>query len=339
MTAKQFFKSTAFKSVSVLLAIVLIAGALLAILNDVLYVTPTERRNRVFAKIYGGDVTEREVLLGENDDPISYTGGEVSQAYFMSDGSYAVQATGKGGFSGGSITVWVIFSCTGDRENGNLALEGIEKVVYESNVNQSYINRFTSENYNVFTLHDGELKEGLYFGDDIEVIKTGASAPFTFSALTNAVNASLRYFREELAGEIEENPYEYADYINLNASTWTAGENKVEYALTVKANSPAREFVVDVTVENGRITAYEIVTNGSTNDRYTDRIPAEVKDGTLFVGKNKAEILALLTDGGALSEASGLLNTGATRSTESCVRAAAFAVANYERILSEADDE
>ncbi|MGN1077505.1 MAG: hypothetical protein ACI4ST_03235 [Candidatus Gallimonas sp.] len=339
MTAKKFFKSTAFKSVSVLLAIVLIAGALLAILNDVLYVTPAERRNRVFAKIYGGNVTEREVLLGENDDPISYPSGTVSQAYFMSDGSYAVQATGKGGFSGGSITVWVIFSCAGDRENGNLALEGIEKVVYESNVNQSYINRFTSENYNVFTLHDGELKEGLYFGDDIEVIKTGASAPFTFAALTNAVNASLRYFREELAGEIEENPYEYADYINLNSSSWTTGENKVEYALTVKGNSPAREFIIDITVEDGRITAYEIVTNGSTTDSYTDRMPESVKDGTLFLGKNKAEILALLTDGGALSEASGIVTTGATRSTESCVRAAAFAAANFERILSEADDE
>ena len=338
MTAKQFFKSTAFKSVSVLLAIVLIAGALLAILNDVLYVTPTERRNRVFAKIYGGDVTEREVLLGENDAPISYTGGEVSQAYFMSDGSYAVQATGKGGFSGGSITVWVIFSCTGELGQGNLALEGIEKVVYESNVNQSYINRFTSENYNLFTLHDGELKEGLYFGDDIEVIKTGASAPFTFAALTNAVNASLRYFREELAGEIEENPYEYAGYINLNASTWTAGENKVEYALTVKANSAAREFIIAVTVEEGQITAYEIVENGSTSG-YANNMPDNVKDGTLFVGKKKEEILALLTDGGALSEAGDLLKTGATRSTESCVRAAAFAVANYGRILTEADDE
>lgn len=339
MTAKQFFKSTAFKSVSVLLAIVLIAGALLAILNDVLYVTPTERRNRVFAKIYGGDVTEREVLLGENDDPISYTSGEVSQAYFMSDGSYAVQATGKGGFSGGSITVWVIFSCTGELGQGNLALKGIEKVVYESNVNQSYINRFTSENYNLFTLHDGELKEGLYFGDDIEVIKTGASAPFTFAALTNAVNASLRYFREELAGEIEENPYEYADYINLNASTWTKGENKVEYALTVKANSPAREFIIAVTVENGQITAYQIVENGSTSDRYANNMPDNVKDGSLFLGKNKKAILALLTDGGALSGASDLLNTEATRSTESCVRAAAFAVSNYERILTEADDE
>ena len=338
MTAKQFFKSTAFKSVSVLLAIVLIAGALLAILNDVLYVTPTERRNRVFAKIYGGDVTEREVLLGENDDPISYTSGEVWQAYFMSDGSYAVQATGKGGFSGGSITVWVIFSCTGELGQGNLALEGIEKVVYESNVNQSYINRFTSENYNLFTLHDGELKEGLYFGDDIEVVKTGASAPFTFAALTNAVNASLRYFREELAGEIEENPYEYADFINLNASRWTAGENKVEYALTVKANSAAQEFVIDVIVEDGQITAYEIVENGSTSG-YANNMPDNVKDGSLFLGKNKEEILALLTDGGALSEAGDPLKTGATRSTESCVRAAGFAVANYERILTEADDE
>ena len=39
MTVKQFFKSAAFKSLTVLLAIVIVAGALLAIFNDLLKVT------------------------------------------------------------------------------------------------------------------------------------------------------------------------------------------------------------------------------------------------------------------------------------------------------------
>ena len=42
MTAKEFFKSTAFKSLAVLIVIVLVAGALLAIFNDLLYVSDEE---------------------------------------------------------------------------------------------------------------------------------------------------------------------------------------------------------------------------------------------------------------------------------------------------------
>ena len=39
MTVKEFFKSNAFKSLAVLIAIVLVAGALLAIFNDILYIS------------------------------------------------------------------------------------------------------------------------------------------------------------------------------------------------------------------------------------------------------------------------------------------------------------
>lgn len=336
MTAKQFFKSTAFKSVCVLLVIVLVAGALLAILNDVLYVTPAERRNRVFAKIYGGDVTEKEILLGDDSGGISYSSGSVSQAYLMSDGSYAVQATGNGGFSNGTVTVWVIFNCTGSIENGDLALEGIDKVVYESNVNQSYIGRFTDENYNLFTLYNGELREGLYFGDDIAVVKTGASAPFTFGALTNAVNAALRYLREDLLGE-ETASYEYGGYINMNATSWQVSQDTVEYSITTLANSPAQAFEIAVTVQAGVITRYEILTNGSSPASFADRMPEDLKNGSFFVKKGKSEILALL-DGGSLSEAGSDLKTGASYSAESCVHAAAFAVANFETIKEAAHE-
>ena len=53
MTVKEFFKSTAFKSLAVLLTIVILAGGLLAIFNDVLYVSEEEKFERSIAKIYG----------------------------------------------------------------------------------------------------------------------------------------------------------------------------------------------------------------------------------------------------------------------------------------------
>ena len=46
MTVKEFFKSNAFKSLAVLICIVLVAGLLLAIFNDLLYISDEERRSR-----------------------------------------------------------------------------------------------------------------------------------------------------------------------------------------------------------------------------------------------------------------------------------------------------
>ena len=61
MTVKAFFKSNAFKSLAVLIAIVLVAGALLAICNDLLYISDEERLARSLSKIYGKEVTAEEV--------------------------------------------------------------------------------------------------------------------------------------------------------------------------------------------------------------------------------------------------------------------------------------
>lgn len=339
MTAKKFFKSAAFKSVAALLIIVIAAGAILAVCNDLLFVSPLERRNRMFAKIYGGDVTEQETLLSDEAPDVVYPDGTARQAYLMSDGSYIVQSTGTGGYSGGTITVWVIFECDGAEDDG-LTLTGIARVVYESNVKQSYISRFTEADYAQFTVHDGKIAEGLFFGDDIEVVKTGASAPFTFAALTNAVNVALRYLREEVIGTVERTAYRYEEYVNLNDVTAevNAGEKEISYRIKTKGNSPAKAFEISVTVTNGAITDYKIVTNGSTNETYASYMPEEMKDGSYFIGKNKAQIEALLTGEGALAEGVYGPNPpkqSATRSVESCVRAAAFAVCNFERILAE----
>ena len=57
MTVRQFFKSNAFKSLAVLIAIVLVAGGLLAIFNDLLYISDEERLNRILSSIYGEPVT------------------------------------------------------------------------------------------------------------------------------------------------------------------------------------------------------------------------------------------------------------------------------------------
>lgn len=202
MTVKAFFKSNAFKSLAVLIAIVLVAGALLAICNDLLYISDEERLARSLSKIYGKEVTAEEVEL--TNEERSYTYGTVDAVYYIhDDGNYLFQTTGEGGYSNGTVTVWTIVTCTGTREEGNLALTGIEKVVYDSNEGQSYIGTLTDRFYAAFSEQDALVAEGGYFtttagSDDIYNIATGASG--SSNAACNAVNTALACFRTVFMG-------------------------------------------------------------------------------------------------------------------------------------------
>ncbi len=204
MTVKAFFKSNAFKSLAVLIAIVLVAGALLAICNDLLYISDEERLARSLSKIYGKEVTAEEVEL--TDEERSYTYGTVDAVYYIhDDGNYLFQTTGKGGYSNGNgtVTVWTIVTCTGTREEGNLALTGIEKVVYDSNEGQSFISTLGDSFYAAFAEQDERVAEGGYFtttagSDDIYNIASGASE--SSNAACNAVNTALACFRTVFMG-------------------------------------------------------------------------------------------------------------------------------------------
>lgn len=204
MTVKAFFKSNAFKSLAVLIAIVLVAGALLAICNDLLYISDDERLARSLSKIYGKEVTAEEVEL--TDEERSYTYGTVDAVYYIhDDGNYLFQTTGEGGYSNGNgtVTVWTIVTCTGTREEGNLALTGIEKVVYDSNEGQSFISTLGDSFYAAFAEQDERVAEGGYFtttagSDDIYNIASGASE--SSNAACNAVNTALACFRTAFMG-------------------------------------------------------------------------------------------------------------------------------------------
>ena len=202
MTVKAFFKSNAFKSLAVLIAIVLVAGALLAICNDLLYISDEERLARSLSKIYGKEVTAEEIEL--TDEERSYTYGTVDAVYYIhDDGNYLFQTTGEGGYSNGTVTVWTIVTCTGTREEGNLALTGIEKVVYDSNEGQSYIGTLTDRFYAASAEQDALVAEGGYFtttagSDDIYNIASGASG--SSNAACNAVNTALACFRTVFMG-------------------------------------------------------------------------------------------------------------------------------------------
>lgn len=120
MTAKEFFKSTAFKCIAVLLSIVLICGILLTFCNALFFVSDEERAARAVAKVFPGE----EVTFETDDVNAKYSqasGYTVNGAYTMTgehQGEYLVEVVGKGGYKSGTVTCWILASAVaGDVAN------------------------------------------------------------------------------------------------------------------------------------------------------------------------------------------------------------------------------
>ena len=260
-----------------------------------------------------------------------YTGGSINSAYYIEDdGNYLVNATGTGGFSGGTVTCWVVVVM----DEGSV--KGVDRVVIDSNSGQSYINRVNNDD--VLSQFEGDFAEG----EEVSAW-TGTGATMSLTAIAGAINTALTFVRNELSADSTPDPlagYQYTDYINGYMTTFTADGNNVNYRIVTTAYAPAQAFTINITVsEGGVISAYEIEINGSTSDSYINQMPENIKDGSLFIGKDADEILALipLNDDGTFGDVDDHLTTGATRSNSLCTYAALFAAANYELALENAE--
>lgn len=181
MDGKSFFKSTAFKCLITLLSIILICCIFLTFCNALFYVSDAERLDRAVAKIYGKSVTTEEVILAEGEE--TQTNATIQAAYVVvDDGNYLVKSTGKGGFSGGSVTCWVVVTLSAGEVNG------IQKVVIDSNVGQSYIGKVTDAFLNSFT---NEYKAEYTVSDGY----VSAGASYSSTAICNSVNGAIEFVK------------------------------------------------------------------------------------------------------------------------------------------------
>ncbi len=326
-SVKEFFKSTSFKCIAVLLAIVLVCGILLTICNSLFKVTDQERFDRVISQIYGKPVSTEEVELDELET--KFDNGTINSAYKVKDdGNYLVNASGTGGF-GGTVTCWVVVEITDG------AVSGIGNVVIESSQGETYLNKIPDAAFDYYSKNyeDGEAFDVA----DIKNEGLTGGATLSMTAITNSVNTAVDFVKSQVLGEVIDDPFEdfaYTKYIDKTNTTVALDGSSLVYHVTTTGYAPAGAFKIDITMgEDKKISAYEIKTNGSTGQSYIDKMPANVKDGSLFKGKSADELLTLL--GGADSgftdkEADEALTGGATRSSVLCTYAALFAVANYD---------
>lgn len=191
----KFFKTEGFRCVIVLFVITVVMCGLLAILNDVLFVSDAERLNRAVAKVYGKEV-QAETLqgFGEGETGFSCEAGTIEKAYcFTDDGVYyeLFGSTGKNGYNDGTVTLWVLVKYENDKPASleNVAVDSYEKQTLMSSFNSSFFNKYTS-------LTTEELESGKLFStaaSDTSVQNVVSGATMSSNAMNNAVNTVLLY--------------------------------------------------------------------------------------------------------------------------------------------------
>lgn len=139
MAKNKFFSSDWFKCIASLLAIALVACSLLAILNDVLFVSPEERTQRAITKVYETEVTDYKTLEINNEYSKD---GEILQLFLVGDENSSsfdllFQVIGQKGYHDGTITLWVKI----DIDNG---VQTIGKVLITDYTKQTLMSKLTN---------------------------------------------------------------------------------------------------------------------------------------------------------------------------------------------------
>lgn len=198
---KNILKTEGFKCVVVLVLITVLMCGLLAVLNDVLYVTPEERLNRAVESVYGKSVEAEEITVDEQR--VAKELGSIDEAYtFTDEGVYyeLFKSTGSNGYKNGTVTMWILVNYK------NNEAFSVEKVALDSYEKQTLMSSFGNDFFEAYTLLTPEqLKDGVLFktgkpnidnnaffdGNDIQHVVSRAT--YSSNAMNNAVNLVLLY--------------------------------------------------------------------------------------------------------------------------------------------------
>ena len=197
----KFFNSLWFRCISVLLVISVVLGGILAIANDVLNVTPEERRSRAIKKIYEVEIPEEDIKTLIDVDVVEYNKpedygsmGKITKLYIVGNEEsgkfdYLFQTTGGEGYKGGTITLWVQVNV----DNGNMS---IGKIVQESYEKQTLMSKITQSWYDSF---NGSINEIDGFNTTTNPV---SGATYSAQAGCNAINCVIIYAQANLITNI-----------------------------------------------------------------------------------------------------------------------------------------
>lgn len=206
------------------MAICIVCVGILAILNDVLYVTDEDRFLRAMASIYDKDGVTFET--GEVDSEFSTNAsyGSVDSVTFASDGAVVVEATGTGGY-GGNVTLYVVIS-----SDATIYAWSIKEATGETLL----ANIKDAQQSTWYIGHN--ISTDATFDSDVAISGT----TMTSRAISNAVNMAGYYARNALA--MGDNPE--ADAKN-DIITFLAGTTLADAEFTAQPASTLTAYNTD----------------------------------------------------------------------------------------------
>lgn len=193
----KIFKSVWFRCIAVLLALTVILGGTIAVLNFLWAVSPEERTARAIKKIYGTEMDFTPVIdTDQEDQPIIYydqQGNELSRInkVYNVGSDVLCQAQGSQGYKGGTITLWIKVV---EKDNGN---KTIDKVVLENYEKQTLMSKLDGTFYSGFYVditqayNNGQLFSPTDSDNNLTNPITGATK--SANAACNAINAVIKY--------------------------------------------------------------------------------------------------------------------------------------------------
>ena len=209
----------AVKAIAVLVIICLVCGALLALCNDLLYISDQDRLERAMQKVYKNFELQEELTV--NPDPSinsSSSFGKVNRVLLSKDGAYIIEALGIGGYQNGTVTLYVIIGADAK----------IKGWAVKDNDKQSYIDRIPS--YAGTTWYVGvDATED----KTLDTVMTGATVSFTSNAIKNAINMATSYYRKAILGSNPEGEAREAVLALLSGSDYS-GYDSLELLSSVK---------------------------------------------------------------------------------------------------------
>lgn len=193
---KKLFSNIWFKCISVLLIIALVSGGVLALLNDLLFVSPLERSMRAIKKIYGEEKEFSTLIDTDSDDetinsPIEFEEyGTINKIYKVQNGNTSdllFRTTGIGGYKNGTVTLWVQVVYQNNQEKiQKVILEGFEKQTLMSKLDGSFYNNY------LIDISDDYFVENK---DEQGLLNPVSGATYSATASNNAVNCVIAYLR------------------------------------------------------------------------------------------------------------------------------------------------
>lgn len=253
-------------------------------------------------------------------------------------------ATYKGASNmAGGFTIEIVVDGNGVIEKFNILINGSTSSSFSDRMVPEILDGtlFVGKDIDgILEILDGGIE---YPGDNAgSVISTGATQSnhqCIYAAAFAAENYKLLTGLETV--EVSFEGCDYTTYIDTDATTVQYNTKTGAVVFNVVTtdssayNGRAKSFTNRIVVDStGVITSYEIITNGSSPDRFAEQMLPEILDGSLFVGKDIDGILAILGGGVEYpgNNAETAIKSGASQSNHLCLYAAAFAAANYNLV-------